>query len=82
MIKALVIEPLTATELDAIRKLNAERTPGRWVLNEDADDYHPTIYDSENHNLARVRSPADAAFIAAAPEAIARLLATIDALQK
>ena len=75
--------PLTIEELDAIRALNAKRTPGKWQIG-----YHGTertVDDANGVSLVLMdggymdREDADAEFIAAAPDAIERLLAEVDA---
>jgi len=75
--------PLTIEELDAIRALNAKRTPGRWQIG-----YHGmerTVDDANGVSFVLMdggymdQEEADAEFIAAAPDAIERLLAEVDA---
>jgi len=78
-------QPLIDAKLEVIRTLNNERTQGNWQIG-----YHGTERTVDDANGVSIvlmdggymdQEDADAAFIAAAPEMITRLLAIVDALK-
>ena len=75
--------PLTPSDLDHLRKLNAERTPGDWIVKGDEVGYI-SKHDDQTFGmfcpLPEYHAP-NAAFIAACSTYVPRLLADRDALE-